>query len=551
MHMAYQAERIVNGEVRRLIVNMPPRNLKSLTFNVALSAFLLGHDPRKRIFCISYGAELAAEHSAQFKAIVQSEWYQRIFPRMRIRRMVDDEVYTTERGFRRWTSVLGAMTGMGGDVFIIDDPLKPVDALSEVKREAVNQWYSNTLLSRLDNKETGIILVVMQRVHQDDLSGYLLRDSEEVYKHLELPAIAEIPKRIPLCRGQFYDWPVGEALHPAFESLETLQMLRREMGSQVFSAHYLQRPVPQGGAMLQSEWFQYYTELPERENGSYILQSWDTAAKLGLLNSFSVCTTWLVNGRDYYLLDVFRQKMTYPALRDMAIALAERYKPRYIVIEDAMTGSALADELKGKFPSATKRLKPEGDKQVRLFVQSAKFEQSRVWFPKQAPWLRIFLEELLSFPDSRHSDQVDSVSQALGYKPSGWTAESLANYNKFLEGFIKTPSLRGSRADDGEAFLTCFAIRPNPGSQDQDELLRRQSEASLSYGLHAGDAALHLNRYRVRRFGALAFLCFWPRTIPNRCPCAFRNPYPDVMVVQSRQDGDGYNEPGPLDLSLP
>jgi predicted phage terminase large subunit-like protein len=208
-------------------------------------------------------------------------------------------------------------------------------------------------------------------------------------------------------------------LHPAFESFETLQMLRREMGSRVFSAHYLQRPVPQGGAMLQSEWFQYYTESPKRENGSYILQSWDTAAKLGLLNSFSVCTTWLVNGRDYYLLNVFRQKVTYPALRDMAIALAERYKPRYILIEDAMTGSALADELQGKFPSATNRIKPEGDKQVRLFVQSAKFEQSRVWFPKEAPWLRIFLEELLSFPDTRHSDQVDSMSQALAYKPSG------------------------------------------------------------------------------------------------------------------------------------
>jgi predicted phage terminase large subunit-like protein len=188
--------------------------------------------------------------------------------------------------------------------------------------------------------------------------------------------------------------------------------------------------------MLQSEWFQYYTELPEREKGSYILQSWDTAAKLGLLNSFSVCTTWLVNGRDYYLLDVFRQKVTYPALRDMAIALAERYKPRYILIEDAMTGSALADELKPKFPSAIKRIKPEADKQVRLFVQIAKFEQGRVWFPKEAPWLRIFLEELLSFPDCRHSDQVDSMSQALGFKPSGWTPESLGNYNKFLEGLV-------------------------------------------------------------------------------------------------------------------
>jgi predicted phage terminase large subunit-like protein len=432
--MAYQVQRIINGDVRRLIVNMPPRNLKSLTFNVALSAFMLGHDPRKRIFCISYGAELSAEHSAQFKAIVQSEWYRRVFPRMRIKRIVDDEVYTTERGFRRWTSVLGAMTGMGGDVFIIDDPIKPIDAFSEAKREGVNQWYSNTLLSRLDNKETGVILVVMQRVHQDDLSGYLLRDAEDVYEHLELPAIAELPQHVPLLRGRYYHRRVGEALHPTFESPDTLQMLRMEMGSSIFSAHYLQRPVPQGGAMLQSEWFRYYTELPDSEQDSYVIQSWDTAAKLGLLNSFSVCTTWLVNGRDFYLLDVFRQRMTYPALRDMAVALAERYKPRHILIEDAMTGSALADEVGRKFPSAAERIKPEGDKQVRLFVQSAKFEKGRVWFPKDAPWLRTFLEELLSFPESRHSDQVDSVSQALANEKPRYSLEYVKNLSKFVEG---------------------------------------------------------------------------------------------------------------------
>jgi predicted phage terminase large subunit-like protein len=430
--MVHQVERIRDGEVRRLIVNVCPRSLKSLAFNVAFSAFMLGHDPRKRIFCISYGAELAAEHSAQFKAIVQSDWYQRIFPRMQIKRVVDDEVYTTERGFRRWTSVLGAMTGMGGDIFIIDDPIKPVDALSDVKREAVNQWYSNTLLSRLDNKETGIILVVMQRMHQDDLSGYLLRDAEDYYAHLELPAIAEMPQRVPLGHGRYYNRQVGEALHPAFESLERLQMLRREMGASFFSAHYLQRPVPLGGALLQSEWFRYYTRLPDRESGSYIIQSWDTAAKQGLLNSYSVCTTWLVNGRDYYLLDVFRQRMTYPALRDMAIALAERYRPRHILVEDAMTGSALAQEVGRKFHSAVRLIKPEGDKQVRLYLQQAKFEQGRVWFPKEAPWLRTFLEELLSFPDSRNSDQVDSVSQALAYERSGYTPMNVENFSKLL-----------------------------------------------------------------------------------------------------------------------
>lgn len=437
--MAHQVDRIIKGEVRRLIINMPPRNLKSLAFNVALSAFLLGHDPRKRIFCISYGGELSAEHAAQFKAIVQSEWYQRIFPRMRIKRIVDDEVFTTERGFRRWTSVLGAMTGMGGDLFIVDDPIKPVDALSDVKREAVNQWYSNTLLTRLDNKETGTIIVVMQRVHIDDLSGYLLRDSEDVYEHLELPAIAEVPQRIPIGRGRYHDRQVGDVLNPAFESRKMLELLRLEMGASLFSSQYQQRPVPQGGALLQSEWFQFYSELPERLKGWYILQSWDTAAKQGFLNSFSVCTTWLVNGRDYYLLDVFRQKLSYPALRDAAMSLRKRFEPRYILVEDAMTGTALAQELDldHKSKCTVTLIKPEGDKQGRLYLQQSKFEARRVFFPKEAPWLRIFLEEILSFPESRHSDQVDSLSQALAYKKSGYNLDNLAEMGSLVEGLYR------------------------------------------------------------------------------------------------------------------
>jgi hypothetical protein len=126
--MVFQAEAIMTGDVKRLIVNVPPRNLKTLTFNVALTAFMLGHDPRKRIFCISYGERLAEDHATQFRAIVESDWYLRIFPKMRINRMVNHEFFTTERGFRRWTSISGALTGMGGDVFIVDDPIKPEDA---------------------------------------------------------------------------------------------------------------------------------------------------------------------------------------------------------------------------------------------------------------------------------------------------------------------------------------------------------------------------------------------------------------------------------------
>jgi len=437
--MAHFAEQVIRGELRRGIVNMPPRYGKSLMFNVALCAFVLGHDPRKRIFCISYAGPLSSEHAAQFKAIVQSAWYQRVFPRMKIKRIVDDEVYTTKRGFRKWTSVLGSMTGMGGDLFVVDDPIKPVDCLSPVKRDAVNQWFSNTLLTRLDNKETGIILVVMQRLHIDDLSGYLLRTSEGRWVHLNLPAIAEMPENVEIGRGQIHRRKVGDVLHPARESAETLERQRYDMGLSVFSAHYQQRPIPVGGALLLSEWFQLFTELPERDENSYVLQSWDTASKQGLLNSYSVCTTWLVHLEKYYLLHVLRKRMTFPQLVAAVESLAQEFSPRDILIEDASSGTGLAQTIKGKYPSAVCLVKAELNKDIRLFLQQAKFEQGRVLFPKDASWLQLFLEELLSFPESMHSDQVDSVSQALAFEaPFRYSAASVRGLESLINGFAFT-----------------------------------------------------------------------------------------------------------------
>jgi predicted phage terminase large subunit-like protein len=166
-----------------------------------------------------------------------------------------------------------------------------------------------------------------------------------------------------------------------------------------------------------------------------VIQSWDTAAKQGLLNSFSVCTTWLVHQEKYYLLHVWRRRMTFPQLVEAAEALADKFKPRYILIEDASSGSGLADTIKGKYASTVRLIKSEHDKQMRLYLQQAKFEQRRVLFPNDAPWLRVFLEELLSFPECTHSDQVDSVSQALAFKaPSGYTAESIRGMEQLVYG---------------------------------------------------------------------------------------------------------------------
>jgi predicted phage terminase large subunit-like protein len=412
--IAYQLERVRRGEITRLIINLPPRHLKSLTVSVAFPAFLLGHEPRHRIFAISYGSELSSKHASDFRSIVESPWYQRAFYKMRIARSLEDEVSTTARGFRRSTSVYGTLTGLGGDIFIIDDPQKPVDAQSDVQRNRLNQWVSNTLMSRLDSKEKGIIIVVMQRVHLNDLSGYLTES--EGWTVLSLPAIAEQDETIAIGDNGFHLRRAGEALHPELESLESLKELQRRIGPDVFAAQYQQSPVPPGGAMIRREWLRYYPQPPEQTYSATIIQSWDTAAKDGAQNDWSVCTTWLVSDDHYYLLDLTRGRYDYPTLKATAIALAQKYRPHYVLIEDASTGTALAQELTRVYFGGAVELVPiERDKIGRLYVNQAKFAAGLVLFPKEAPYMPELLAELLTFPHGKTDDQVDSITQALSH----------------------------------------------------------------------------------------------------------------------------------------
>ena len=422
--ITYQLERVRRGEVNRLIINMPPRHLKSLTVSVAFPAFLLGLEPWHRIFAISYGSELSLKHARDFRAVVTSPWYGRTFTKMRIARDTEDGVYTSLKGFRQATSVGGSLTGMGGKLFIIDDPLKPLDAQSEPARSRVNQWIFNTLMSRLDNKQTGVIIVVMQRVHMDDLSGFLASSSAE-WEILSLPAIAEVDERIQIGDNEFHSRQAGEALHFEHEPLESLLQMQRNIGSYFFGAQYQQSPIPEGGAMLQKPWFRFYETVPECNPGAKIFQSWDVAAKDGLQNDYSVCTTWRLQDKNYYLLDLVRGRFDFPRLRDAAMALSDRYQPYAILIEDASAGISLAQELRAMGQFRVKSVPVDRDKQTRLFVQAAKFEAGRVHFPKAARFLPDLLAELLAFPNGRHDDQVDSISQALAYEFSGYTLDNV------------------------------------------------------------------------------------------------------------------------------
>jgi predicted phage terminase large subunit-like protein len=418
--MASKLAACARGECRRLIINLPPRSLKSHSASVAFPAWLLGQNPSTQLICVSYGQELADKHARDTRQLMTTPFYRQIFPKAAIspeRKLVSDFA-TTAGGVRMATSVGGVLTGRGADIIIIDDPLKPDEAMSETRRTTVNEWYDNSLLSRLNSKETGVIIVVMQRLHQDDLVGHLLEVGN--WEVLSFPAIAEqVEKRV-------YDTPFGpqtyrrlpgDVLDSSRESAETLLKIKQTLGEYNFSAQYQQMPIPVGGAMIKLEWLRNYRPEDLPSEFTYTFQSWDTANKSGELNDYSVCTTWGGYDGNLYLLDVVRRRVNYPDLKRLAKQKAKEFCPSIILIEDKASGTQLIQDLReeGLYEVKPFTPPPNTDKIMRLNSVSAQFEAGKIHLPTSAPWIDEYCRELLTFPGVKHDDQVDSTTQAIEY----------------------------------------------------------------------------------------------------------------------------------------
>lgn len=414
--MCEALERVAQREITRLIINLPPRNLKSHTISVAFPAWYLGHHPSRQVICASYGQDLASKFARDTRTLMDSEFYRSMFSTRISNRKAVDDFETTEHGIRMATSVGGVVTGRGADLIIIDDPLKPDEALSGPRRKAVNEWYDNTLLSRLNDKAKGAIILVQQRLHQDDLVGHVLEQSD--WHVLNFPAIAEHDEThiiTSILGSRIVTRRQGEALHPERESLETLTSIRRSMGEYNFSSQYQQNPISKDGAMVKRSWLQFYSkdQLPKFIT---IVQSWDTANKTSELNDFSVCTTWGVKDQKFYLLDVYRKRLDFPELRRAVIDQKQRHKASTIVIEDRASGTQLIQDLRSSGIFAKAYAPPSGtDKVMRLHSQTVLFENGQVLLPRDAPWLNDYINELIGFPGAKFDDQVDSTTQALEF----------------------------------------------------------------------------------------------------------------------------------------
>ena len=384
-----------NKQIKRLIINIPPRYLKSFCISVAWTAWLLAKKSTRKILVASHSMQLSKKLSLDCKSIINSEWYRNIFD-INISKKQDtkEKFCTTSHGSRTACSIGSNITGEGADYLIVDDPLTPIQALSTKKLNKVNDWFSNTFLTRLNDKKTGIVVIIMQRLHNNDLSGYLLKNQN--WKYLKIPVISQNDEKIHYHKFSYFR-KKGELLCDKREGKNEINFLKKELGEYAFSAQYQQNPTNINNGYIKRSWIQRYSKKP---NFNFIYQSWDTAIKTGINNDYSICISWGVTNNAYYLIDVFKRKLNYPDLKNIIVEKHAEFNPNGVIIEDKASGQQLIQDLKQISQIPIVKFLPKNSKFIRFISVLSIFESEKIYLPKNSTWLSEFEAEILSFPES-------------------------------------------------------------------------------------------------------------------------------------------------------
>ena len=398
---------------KHLVINLPPRSLKSFLTSVAWVAWMLGRNPSLEIICASYSEQLAHKFSRDCRVLMESRFYKRVFrTRINPRKSTETEFETTKRGFRLATSIGATLTGRGADIFIIDDPTKSNDASSEVALEAANEWFRSTALSRRNNPARTLMLVVQQRLHTNDLSGILI---ELGWPSLVMPAIATEPQDYAIADGEVYHRPGEELLQPDWDSREELEKIKVEIGSRNFSAQYQQNPTPPEGNLIKAFWLRRYNSVQPRNKFRSMILSCDPAGKTDVQNDYTAMTVVGVDARDLYLLHVERGHWTVLEMKRRISELASHWDATHTIVEDTASGMGLIQLLKEQTHLPVIGQHPTDNKETRMSRHEGRFEAGRILLPAEAPWLADFESELLAFPNGRYDDQVDALMLTLDW----------------------------------------------------------------------------------------------------------------------------------------
>lgn len=419
--------KVFSGEVRRALICIPPRYLKTYLISICYSAWLLGKDPSTRIICASYGTDLAEKFSADTLKLMKSAFYRRVFPNTHLdpKQQNKTEIGTTAGGYRFATSTGATLTGRGADVIIIDDPLKANEGHSPTARANCINWFQSTIHTRFNQPKQGRLIVVAQRLHPEDLPGHIIQTGG--WEELILPAF--------FSKDQSYDiiedgvqglFQAGRVLQESRHDLDDLERLKKEMGEFDFEAQFNQNPLPPGGTTFREHWIKRYDQPPTKAQTEAIIQSWDTAYEGDETNAWSVCTTWAKGPNGFHLLDVWRGRPAFPDLVKAVYAQKAKWNARMVIVENKASGISLIETIRQlERQKWLVPISPEKSKVERAEQQAVKFEQGKIWLPNSAPWLAAYEAELFSFPHTKHDDQVDSTVQLL-------TASDFARFDSLL-----------------------------------------------------------------------------------------------------------------------
>ena len=416
--MANAFERVARGELKRLIINMPPRHTKSEFASYILPAWFLGQFPHKKVIQSSNTAELAQTFGRKVRNLVDSEPYKEIFPELVL--SADSKAAgrwdTNKQGTYFAIGVGGTMTGRGADLMIIDDPHSEAEAVAaETNPEVydkVYEWYTSGPRQRL--QPGGAIVVVMTRWSQRDLTAQVLKAEAQrggdTWEVIEFPAIL----------------PSGKALWPEFWTLDDMQALKETLSNAKWMAQYQQNPTSDAAAIIKREWWKQWEE-EDPPDCDYILQAWDTAFEANNRADFSACTTWGVfyqtndkgeNQANLILLNAIKERAEFPTLKRLVVEQYDAYKPDSLIVEKKASGAPLIYELRAMGIPAQDYTPVRGttnnpnNKMARLNAVSDLFASGIVWAPNTS-WAEAVIDEVASFPAGEHDDYVDTCIMAL------------------------------------------------------------------------------------------------------------------------------------------